>query len=274
MVSVEQGNARPGFESITKLTYTNKGTSNVNGNLVVKLDEYLSLMSTDIDPSNINGNNMSWNFTNLRPFESKSITLTIKTSVNAPRSYFTKIDYNGILSSGMDIDTTNNKGISNMEVRGSFDPNDIAVDIEKVIQKGTIRESIIPLTYTIRFQNTGNAEAYRVEVIDTLSEKLDITSLEMITASHAFEMRVVSDSTTSNPVVKWIFNNINLVDSTTKEACSHGFIKYKINNIKDKSSRRLPIILAAVLSHHRAYLWVLGGSLESLFVKRCNAFFR
>ncbi len=236
MVSVEQGNARPGFESITKLTYTNKGTSNVNGNLVVKLDEYLSLMSTDIDPSNINGNNMSWNFTNLRPFESKSITLTIKTSVNAPRSYFTKIDYNGILSSGMDIDTTNNKGISNMEVRGSFDPNDIAVDIEKVIQKGTIRESIIPLTYTIRFQNTGNAEAYRVEVIDTLSEKLDITSLEMITASHAFEMRVVSDSTTSNPVVKWIFNNINLVDSTTKEACSHGFIKYKINNIKDKTN--------------------------------------
>jgi Bacterial Ig domain/Secretion system C-terminal sorting domain len=235
-VSVEQGNARPGFESITKLTYTNQGTSTLNGSLHIKLDDYLSLMGLDIDPTTINGNNMSWNFTNLRPFESRNITLTIKTSVNAPRSYSTKIDYNGILNGETDIDTSNNKGVSSMEVRGSFDPNDISVDIEKVIQKGTIRESVIPLTYTIRFQNTGNAEAYRVEVIDTLSEKLDITSLEMIASSHSFEMKIITDSTISNPVVKWIFNNINLTDSTTKEACSHGFIKYKINNIKNKTN--------------------------------------
>ncbi len=236
VVSVEQGNARPGFVSISTLTFTNKGTSTISGTLNLKLDNYLSFTAANVEPTIINDKALTWYFSDLKPFESRNINISLKTAIISPFNYSTKIDYNGLLATGIDIDTSNNKGVSSMPVRGSFDPNDIAVDVTEVKQTGTIKESVIPLTYTIRFQNTGNAEAYRVEVIDTLSEKLDISSLEMLSASHPFEMNIVSDSSGSQKVVKWIFDNINLVDSTTKEACSHGFIKYKINNIKNKTN--------------------------------------
>ena len=235
VMSVEQGNARPGFQSESILTYTNKGTSTISGTLNIKLDNYLSFITSNTEPTIINGHMITWHFADLKPFESHNINISIKTAVNSPLNYSTKIDYNGLLGSGLDIDTINNKGISSMQVRGSFDPNDISVDVTEVKQTGTIKESVIPLTYKIRFQNTGNAEAYKVEVIDTLSEKLDISSLEILSASHPFEMKIVSDSS-NQTVVKWIFDNINLVDSTTKEACSHGFIKYRINNFKDKTN--------------------------------------
>jgi Secretion system C-terminal sorting domain len=95
------------------------------------------------------------------------------------------------------------------------------------------------LTYTIRFQNTGNAEAYRVVVVDTIQEKLDLSALEMVAASHKFVVQIEPDTNAVKQnftVVKWIFDNINLVDSTAKEACSHGFVKYRIKNMKDKTN--------------------------------------
>ena len=235
VVSVEQGNARPGFVSISTLTFTNKGTSTISGTLNLKIDNYLTYATANVEPTIINDKALTWHFADLKPFESRNINISLKTAVISPFNYSTKIDYNGLLATGVDIDTSNNKGVSSMQVRGSFDPNDISVDVTEVKQTGTIKESVIPLIYTIRFQNTGNAEAYRVEVIDTLSEKLDISSLEMLSASHPFEMKIVSDSS-NQTVVKWIFDNINLVDSTTKEACSHGFIKYRINNFKAKTN--------------------------------------
>ena len=48
-------------------------------------------------------------------------------------------------------------------------------------------------------------------------------------------------------------------------------IQVKTSQAVEQSSRRLPIISTAVLSHHRAYRSVLGGSLGTYSETRCNA---
>jgi hypothetical protein len=235
-ISFEQGNARPGFSSASVLTFSNKGTTTLRGTLKVKLDAYLSFEMADKDPLSVNGNALSWYFADLKPFEVRRINIISKTAVRTPLDYETTINFSGLPNNFNDNDTSNNAGVSKMQVRGSFDPNDIKVDITKVNQFGNLKEMPVALTYTIRFQNTGNAEAYRVEVVDTLSEKLDIATIEMVAASHPFEMLILKDNSSSKSIVKWVFDNINLVDSTTKEACSHGFVKYRINNAKSKTN--------------------------------------
>jgi fimbrial isopeptide formation D2 family protein len=79
------------------------------------------------------------------------------------------------------------------------------------------------LTYNINFQNTGNAPAYNIVIEDTLSDKLDITTFNVLQTSHPYQLEVVN-----NQIIKWKFYNIMLPDSTTNEPASHGHINYQI----------------------------------------------
>ncbi|QHT67189.1 T9SS type A sorting domain-containing protein [Rhodocytophaga rosea] len=106
----------------------------------------------------------------------------------------------------------------------SFDPNDKAVS-----PQGVSNEHYTPtntaLDYTIRFQNTGTDTAYKVLVVDTLSEHLDMKTLQIAAVSHAYKLSV---SGKGKPVLTFTFNNINLPDSTKDQAGSNGFIRFSI----------------------------------------------
>jgi uncharacterized repeat protein (TIGR01451 family) len=111
-----------------------------------------------------------------------------------------------------------------MQISDSYDPNDKAnapegIDAAHIVLPNT------PIDYTVRFQNTGTDTAYKVVIIDSLSNDLDLATLELGAASHPF---TTSLSGQGVAVLKFTFNNINLIDSTTDELNSHGFIKYKI----------------------------------------------
>ncbi len=80
------------------------------------------------------------------------------------------------------------------------------------------------LEYTIRFQNTGNFPASFVRIQDTLSKHLDLTSLEILSASHPYIWKLLPQN-----VLDVFFDNINLPDSTNDERGSHGFVKFAIN---------------------------------------------
>jgi hypothetical protein len=239
-VNVEAGNARPGFSSVTTLTYYNKGTTVLNGKVSLTLDNNVAYESSDVALTQRSGNVLTWSVVNLQPFESRNLMIFTKTNVNAPLNGNVVYAYEGTLTGATDADATNSKGTATIAIRGSFDPNDITVDRREYIRKATDATTPnVPLAYTIRFQNTGNAAAYRVEVLDTIQEKLDLTAFEMIAASHKFEVEIVPDTNKvkrTYTVVKWIFDNINLLDSTAKEACSHGFVKYNIKNISTKTN--------------------------------------
>jgi len=80
------------------------------------------------------------------------------------------------------------------------------------------------IEYRIRFQNTGTFTAFNVVVEDEIDlYTLDLTTLEMQGSSHSYELEIVDGNT-----LRFVFNNINLPDSTSNEPESHGFIRFKI----------------------------------------------
>jgi uncharacterized repeat protein (TIGR01451 family) len=78
------------------------------------------------------------------------------------------------------------------------------------------------LTYTIHFQNTGNAPAMNIRLEDNLDTKLDPETFELINYSHYN----VIDVTTNHLTVR--FPNIQLADSTSNPQGSIGFVQYRI----------------------------------------------
>ncbi|MCX2740749.1 DUF7619 domain-containing protein [Pontibacter anaerobius] len=111
-----------------------------------------------------------------------------------------------------------------MPITDSYDPND-----KLVTPLGRTDELYTPtnteLKYKIRFQNTGTDVAYRVVVVDTLSEHLDLSTLQVGSASHAHRFEV---SGKGRPVLTWTFDNIMLPDSNANEPGSHGYIQFSI----------------------------------------------
>ncbi|MGB3801805.1 MAG: T9SS type A sorting domain-containing protein, partial [Lewinella sp.] len=79
------------------------------------------------------------------------------------------------------------------------------------------------ITYTIRFQNTGNDTAFTVFLEDQLSDSLDRASFRTVAYSH--EPRV---NITETGMLEVVYQDILLPDSTTNEPASHGFFTFAI----------------------------------------------
>ena len=108
------------------------------------------------------------------------------------------------------------------------DPNEIEVNPSDTIPFTPAQLAARdPLEYTIRFQNTGNDTCFNAVVLDTLSDNLDLSTFEMITASHDYSVDL------NGRVLKFTFNNILLPDSTSNEPESHGYIKYRIKALEN-----------------------------------------
>lgn len=108
------------------------------------------------------------------------------------------------------------------EVRTAFDPNDKQgfplgyganhwIDTNQRIQ------------YRVRFQNTGNDTAFVVIIRDTLQAGLDPASFRFEGASHP-----CTCSMAGARVLKCVFSNVLLPDSTTNEPASHGFVAFSL----------------------------------------------
>jgi hypothetical protein len=109
----------------------------------------------------------------------------------------------------------------------SYDPND-----KQVWPSGILDGNYIPedsdLTYLIRFQNTGTDTAYRIVVSDTLDANLDMAAFEQGAVSHPYRLELNPGEDGQGTVLNWVFEDIYLVDSTTDEPKSHGFINFRI----------------------------------------------
>jgi hypothetical protein len=117
-------------------------------------------------------------------------------------------------------------------VRDSYDPHDIAVTPKGLGDQGKILEGTL-LDYRIRFVNKGNDTAYNVYVIDTLSEFLDVATLDFGIASHKVTTQVYGEGVT---VLRWDFKDIYLVDSITNSDSARGFLHFRI-----RTKRPLPV---------------------------------
>jgi uncharacterized repeat protein (TIGR01451 family) len=112
-------------------------------------------------------------------------------------------------------------------IQGAFDPND-KIGYPTGFKNDHFVAQNQDIEYKIRFQNTGTDTAFTVVVRDTISDKMDISSIEFGASSHKYEAEIYGKG-----ILKFTFNNINLVDSFKNEPKSHGFIQYRIKQKKD-----------------------------------------
>ncbi|MCP4437435.1 MAG: T9SS type A sorting domain-containing protein [Aureispira sp.] len=135
--------------------------------------------------------------------------------------------------------------------RGSYDPND-----KRALQKGAgLAHYIYPntaLEYHIRFQNTGTDTAIFINILDTLSPFLNVASLQMGASSHPYTWELRPAKPTGEKVLKITFDPIYLLDSNVNEAASHGFIKFKINQVPNLPNQTLIENNAAIYFDYNA----------------------
>jgi uncharacterized repeat protein (TIGR01451 family) len=105
-----------------------------------------------------------------------------------------------------------------------WDPNDKQVYPRGTGINGTIANNQ-NMTYTIRFQNTGNASAQNIYIIDTLDSDLEIGTFGILKSS----FNNITSTFIGPNVVKFNLQNIFLPDSGTNMAGSQGYIIYSIN---------------------------------------------
>ncbi|MBP9082850.1 MAG: T9SS type A sorting domain-containing protein [Bacteroidia bacterium] len=212
---------RPGFPLNYNLTVKNIGGNSQSGSVSLYLDNKLTFLSSSTAPVIITGDTLTWNFVNLMPLQ--SLNYNILTLVDSLASIGdTVLSTTQALPLIGDIDTTNNFNESLSIVTGSYDPND----------KASVPDNAVPIVfmqngqfieYTIRFQNLGNDTAFNVIILDTLSNHLDIGSLDIVACSHNYNFNLYPSR-----LLEIKMPNILLPDSGVNEVKSNGFIKYRI----------------------------------------------
>lgn len=199
--------AQPGFDATYFITYKNKGNQILSGDVVFSYDDaVMDYITSTVTPTTANESSLMWAYTNLQPFESRTISLTL--NMNGPME--TPALNNGdhlnftasISPTTGDEAPGDNTFTLEQTLAGSFDPNDITClegDTEHPDNIGKY------LHYNINFENTGTAPATFIVVKDMIdTAKFDLASLQLITASHTVKTRI------SGNKVEFYFDAINL----------------------------------------------------------------
>ena len=220
--------ARPGFDTAYRIVYTNTGTTQLSGTVVFEYDDSkIQFLTASETTDATTSNSLTFNYTNLVSFETKTIDVNFNVFTPPTTNIDDVLGFTATINPVSGDATINNNTINyNQVVIGSYDPNDIQV-VEGT--KIPIDDADEYLHYIIRFQNTGTASAINVSVENILDDKLDWSSIQLENLSHEGHIEI-----TNNNEVKFIFDAINLADSTSDEPNSHGFITYKIkpkNNV-------------------------------------------
>lgn len=209
----------------------NTGTTISDGILWFKIDEAIDSFEFITTPNIVVGDTLfGWNFTDLHPNYSFQTQIGMK--VPGPPD-FTLGDYLRFETWVGFIENNSNKTSDTFyyfdEVQCSYDPNDKLVSPNREDDLTLFDENLF---YTIRFQNTGNAEAYDVVIRDTLDENLNLKTIKILGSSHPDILKTVVENGRN---ISFEFKSIFLPDSTTNFDESQGYISYSI-----KSKNGLP----------------------------------
>jgi len=213
---------RPGFLYTNKIIYKNTGTTAASGTLYFTKDDNVTIDSVDQLGIINTPSGFSYEYTNLLPSETRSF------NVNMSVPSIPTVNINDVLTNTItstipeaDINVLNNTTVISQVVIGAYDPNDkIEAHGESIDFNSFTQDDF--LVYTIRFQNTGTANAINVRIEDELDAQLDETSVRMISSSHNYIME-----RTNNKLI-WSFNNIQLPPQITNEEASNGYVTFKI----------------------------------------------
>lgn len=214
--------ARPGFEASYVLVYENMGTLPMSGTISFQFDDSkLSYLGADITETRRNLDILEWDFSDLNPFQKKKIVITFIVEAPPIANIGEEISFgSSIIPQENERLPEDNTFYLKQTLVGSYDPNDIRVLEGEEVNIDNTDEY---LNYIIRFQNTGTASAINVKIDHELDADLDWETFTPISSSH-LNITTITDGKD----VEFLFENINLPDSTANEPASHGHVAFKI----------------------------------------------
>ena len=174
-------------------------------------------------PSSVSGNTITWNLSGIS-FSSSPIMLVYSfvDSAGGLIAGDTVHEYIQVTPISGDINPANNTCLIIDTVKAGVDPNKMSVSPSGYINAGT------QLQYTIGFENTGNDTAFNISVYDTLSDNVDVKSLNIIMASAVMNIAVLNIG--GQNIIRFDFPNINLLDSSHHGQCN-GAVIFTINTL-------------------------------------------
>ncbi|NNT70732.1 T9SS type A sorting domain-containing protein [Flavobacterium sp. IMCC34852] len=214
---------RPGFTYMNKIVYTNNGNQTIaSGTVTFNHDPLVSIVGNTQSGTTPITNGFTHNFTNLLPFESRQIMVTMQVPT------LPTVNIGGLLTNTAsiipltgDVVPANNSATNTQIIIGAYDPNDKMEAHGEQILHSTFTANDY-LTYTIRFENTGTASAINVRVNDVLNSQLDSSSIRMVSASHPYIMDRIGNN------INWLFDNIMLPPSVANTNIGKGYITFQI----------------------------------------------
>lgn len=215
---------RPGFAG-TYWGHVGNLSPQVSGAVTVTLviDPALAYDGAMPAPDDVTGNTITWEFGPFSPYQSMDFSVNVQVPAGTPLG--------SILSSALavqntlgDTDPANDTASLDRTVTGSYDPNDKLghTDATRSSSQFFLGQDEW-IHYTVRFQNTGTDTAFTVVIRDTLDTDLNIPSLDILGASHAF-----TPSFGTGRELIFTFSGINLPDSTTDLLGSQGYVSYRV----------------------------------------------
>ncbi len=217
------GVLRPGFPASISLNAFNDGCTMVSGDLCLVLDSVLQFDSASIQPSSFSGDTLCWTFSDLN-FDSAYLNPIVYVTVSPASIPGNQVCLETYITPFLlDVDSTNNRKLYCIPIIGSYDPND-----KQVYPQGECASNyILPdssFTYTIRFQNTGNAPAINIKILDEIDQSLDLNSFSVVGSSHEYPgVEILTGN-----VVQFSYDSIMLPDSVHNEPMSHGYVMFEI----------------------------------------------
>jgi uncharacterized repeat protein (TIGR01451 family) len=221
-----QGWVFPGQTHILRTNVTNNSnwynlnctSSIVSGTFSIQVNGPVSFVAPAagaLTPT-VSGNTYTYNIANFTTLNPNSFGLQLMTDTTAQATDQVCVHVE-ISPNPIDADTNNNVYDFCYNVVNSYDPN----------MKEVYPVDVLPgyddwFTYTIHFQNTGNAPAFNIRLRDTLDTQLDLNTFEVLGYSHPATVGL------SGNILTVRFNNIMLPDSTSDYEGSMGYFQYRI----------------------------------------------
>lgn len=240
--TINQGNLfvhssvnRCNWQAAYYISYLNTGTTFVDGVISFTPNSLTTYNYANTPPDSIGADGtLYWHYSNLAPYQQFSVNAVYQMPNADYIGSILAVTANTTATTVGSTDTVTYNYTYEPTLTCSYDPNDKQVLPEGI---GDAHYTLMDeeLTYTIRFQNTGNDTAFTVVVRDTLADDIDDNSFELISSSH-----LVATTRYNNGLVTFTFNNINLPDSSTNQIESNGYVSYRVR-VKTGLANNTPI---------------------------------
>lgn len=216
----------PGFAGNYYIYIQNTGNMTASGDLCFILPADLNYTGSSPAGATVNGDTICWTYTNLAVGAYMWFNVSFLTPASLPLGTNETACFSTTITNGSPSNPSCGQGCYSRLVTGSFDPNDKSVSPAGEGPAGDIGLTEDELVYLVQFQNTGTGPAVNITITDTLSPLLDLTTFEMLNASHNYSVDFFNGN-----IIRWKFNNINLPDSGSNEPASHGFVQFRIRTL-------------------------------------------